>query len=209
MPAATGAKPILSNSSARPRDPGGRSPGAGQKRVHRRHLLGRGTALQRPAARPRRSARPRAALPSPRMRAAKRAPASTYVGSFNSTSACCGMFERLRSAAALLTARRIEGQQARMQETIAATRCKGRGDTGSPLVGGVGARREIQVFPVAVGLIGLHARTADLGRRAARQSPGRCRGPAPHRGGSVLCRASSRLYGSAASSSGVAVETCW
>ena len=44
-----------------------------------------------------------------RMRAAKTRAASTYVGSFSSTSACCGMFERVRSA---VHASRLEASNA-------------------------------------------------------------------------------------------------
>ena len=98
---------------------------------------------------------------------------------------------------AFLAARRVEGEQARMHDRCAATRCRGRAATGlRPCSARHSRTGKVQILPISRGLIRLHARAADLAARAGRRSPARCRARTPHPAGTATCRASSRLSGS-------------
>ena len=92
----------------------------------------------------------------------RRRAASTKVGSLSRTSACCGMFERLRSAT---HSSRLGASKASMAG-CGKERCHQvympRRYSFGPAVGQVLPRREVEVLPVTVGLVGIHAGAADL-----------------------------------------------
>ena len=66
--------------------------------------------------------------------------------------------------AGFLTARRVEGEHARMQETALPPDVEAAAILRLVFVGHVFAHGEVEVLPITIWLVGLHARAANLGR---------------------------------------------